>query len=74
MVQTARGTIKHECGECGDGFVTRDELITHEIETDHDVDSPSGDAGYTALADSQDDEDSQFNAALRARRTSAPGR
>lgn len=35
--QTGRGTIKHECAECGKGYVTRDELIRHEIVTDHDV-------------------------------------
>jgi hypothetical protein len=35
--QTARGTIKHECNECGKGYVTKDELTRHEIETDHDA-------------------------------------
>lgn len=38
--QTARGTIAHECAECGKPYVTRDELIRHEIETDHDIDAP----------------------------------
>lgn len=35
--QTAKGKIQHECAECGKGYVTRDELMRHEIVTDHDV-------------------------------------
>lgn len=36
--QTARGEIQHECAECGAEYVTRDEIIRHEVETDHDID------------------------------------
>lgn len=40
--QTARGTIKHECEECGAPYVTKDELDRHELVTGHDVEMGFG--------------------------------